>query len=121
MAEHLTATDLLQQIQLFHQWIDTRWPKATAHAEIPVENLLPSGQILSGRIDLLLETDDGWVLIDHKSSQAGQERWELLVEKHGPQLMSYHNALERSSNKPVKETWLFLPISGSMISMLPEN
>lgn len=48
--------------------------RAKPHAEIAVQHILKSGQILNGRIDLLLETENGLILIDHKSSQLAPDR-----------------------------------------------
>ena len=67
--EYLSPAAVLRQVSAFHEWLDNRWPGAKPHAEIMVQSVLPSRQVLNGRIDLLLETDAGWMLIDHKSSQ----------------------------------------------------
>ena len=52
--------------------------------QYPVEFVQDNGQVLLGRIDLLLETESGWLVIDHKSSprpaRSGQtRRWNTQV------------------------------------------
>ena len=111
------AAAVLRQITAFHDWIERRWPGARAHAEFPVQSAMPDGRILNGRIDLLLETATGWVLIEHKSSPSPAERWETLAAAHGPQLSSYAQALEKATGRAVRAAWLFLPVAGGGVSL----
>ncbi|NUP87094.1 MAG: UvrD-helicase domain-containing protein [Burkholderiaceae bacterium] len=117
VTEHVPAADVLRQVTALHGWIQRRWPGVRAHAEFPVQSVMPNGQLLNGRIDLLLETATGWVLIDHKSSPLPVERWETLAAEHGPQLSSYAQALERVTGRAVQEAWLFLPVAGGGLAL----
>ena len=47
---------------------------------------VPNGPVLGGLIDLLVDTDEAWVIIDHKSSPFGADQWENLADRHGGQL-----------------------------------
>ena len=114
---YLSPSSVLRQVRALHDWIETRWPMARPYAEIPVQSLQPSGQCLNGRIDLLLETEAGWILIDHKSSPLAPEHWDQLADEYGMQLSDYGEALERVRGKPVLESWLFLPVAGGAISV----
>ena len=42
---------------------------------LSVEMSQHNGQVLRGWIHLLLETDDGWIVIDHKSSPRPRSEW----------------------------------------------
>ena len=86
-------------------------------AEYPVQQLLDSGQVLNGRIDLLLESNDGWVLIDHKSNPAPETHWGRLAEEHAGQLEAYAEAIEVASARPVIAAWLFLPVAAGAIQV----
>lgn len=108
---------LTQRIQELHQWIAGRWPAVTAHAEIPVQSVLANGQILNGRIDLLLDTADGWILIDHKSSVLEQAKWSTLAPKYAAQMSAYASAIEKATGRKVVEAWLFLPVAGGCVRM----
>ena len=114
---HLSPAAVMRQISAFHEWLASRWPSARPYAEIAVQSLWPSGQVLNGRIDLLLETDAGWVLIDHKSSQLPLDHWDQLATEYGGQLAAYANGVERASGKKVTERWLFLPVAGGALSI----
>lgn len=108
----ITAKSVTGQIAALDNWMAQRWPQARRHAEIPVEAVLPNGQLMQGRIDLLLETPVGWILLDHKSNPQGPEKWEGIANDYSGQLAAYGNAVERATGKPVMESWLFFPVSG---------
>lgn len=117
VAEFLSPSAVLRQIQAFHAWLKTRWPGARPYAEIAVRSVRESGQVLNGRIDLLLETNDGWILIDHKSSLLSPDHWEGLAVDYGAQIDAYAKAVEQGSEKKIKESWLFLPVAGGGINI----
>jgi ATP-dependent exoDNAse (exonuclease V) beta subunit len=76
---------------------------------------MPNGQILNGRIDLLLETEQGYVLIDHKSSPLGEQQWDEIVGSYQGQLAAYASAIEAATGSKVLEQWLWLPVAGGMV------
>jgi hypothetical protein len=106
---------LVSQIESMDAWIRARWPGCRRHPEIPIEAVLPSGQTMQGRIDLLLETEDGWILIDHKSNPAPRDRWGEVAGEHAGQLFMYAAALEHVTARPVREIWILLAIAGGAI------
>jgi len=109
------AAAILRQIRAFHAWVGQRWPGCTARAEVPVQALLPSGQVLNGRIDLLLQTPQGFILIDHKSSPHPSEQWAELAGRYQGQLAAYADAVERVAGRPVMEQWLWLAVGGGAV------
>jgi ATP-dependent exoDNAse (exonuclease V) beta subunit len=117
VADCLSGTAAVGQIGALHDWIDARWPNATAHAEYPIQSVLASGQTLNGRLDLLLDVGDGWILIDHKSSQLSADHWGQLGNEYGAQLAAYARAIESATSRHVKETWLFLPVAGGAVRL----
>src|SRR5207244_12884146 len=100
VSECVSAGAVLRQISALQAWISERWGKVTPFAEYPVQSVLDSGQTLNGRIDLLLQTSDGWVLIDHKSSPGRSENWDSWAKEHGSQLAAYGRAVEKASGRP---------------------
>ncbi|MBP8277335.1 MAG: PD-(D/E)XK nuclease family protein, partial [Propionivibrio sp.] len=115
VSEYLSPMAVLRQVSAFHDWLSSRWPCARPHAEIAVQSVLKSGQVLNGRIDLLLETDAGWILIDHKSSQLAPDHWDQLADEYGAQMNAYAQSVERATGKQVVESWLFLPVAGGSV------
>ena len=115
VGDRVAAASILGNIETLHEWIGTRWPGCKAFAEVPVEARLDNGQILQGRIDLLLELDDCWVLLDHKSNPQGHDQWESVAQTSAGQLSAYRQAIELATGKPVSECWLFFPVSAGAI------
>ena len=116
-ADVISPVALLNQIKAFSIWLNIRWPSARRYAEINVESVLGNNQILRGKIDLLLEIERGWILIDHKANPQGSDQWNELVTCYSGQLASYIQAIESSTGKPVLETWLYLPVAGAMLQV----
>lgn len=107
--------ELHEQIAAFDSWVKARWPEAIPYAEIPAEMRMPNGQILQGRIDMLLKVKDGWILIDHKSNPGGSDRWEAIAQEYAGQLAAYKDAVEKASGEKVLESWLFLPVAAGAV------
>jgi len=70
-------------------WVEGRWPGARWHAEVPVTGPRPEGGQWIGAIDLLLETPEGMIIIDHKSADYAPEGWEEKAIEHSGQIAAY--------------------------------
>jgi ATP-dependent exoDNAse (exonuclease V) beta subunit len=115
LLDYLSAQQLHDQVVAFHDWIASRWQGSRAMAEYPVQQVLETGQVLNGRIDLLLDTHEGWVLIDHKSNPSPKARWDELADDHIGQLEAYAKAIHMASGKPVAQGWIFLPTAAGAV------
>lgn len=105
------------QVEAFQAWLAKRWPGCPVHVEVPIEANGPNGTRIRGRIDLLVDAPDGWILLDHKSNPGGAARDEDLVAEHGPQLESYAHALTAATGKPVSQRWLYLPVAARAVRL----
>ncbi len=63
---------------------------------------------LQGIIDCFFEEEDGIVLLDYKTDYVEEEKIDVIVEKYKSQLNYYKNALEKITEKKVKESYLYL-------------
>ena len=115
LAGAVDPTELVRQIGAIDQWITARWPDCRRHAEMPIESILPNGQIMQGRIDLLLDGLDGWVVFDHKANPASRDKWNEVATEHCGQLSMYANALVRTTGRSVKEAWIVLPVAAGAV------
>jgi ATP-dependent exoDNAse (exonuclease V) beta subunit len=118
VAHAVDRTAVVSQLLAFFGWLRARWPDGTVHVEVPVEANRADGTRLRGRIDLLIDTPEGWIVVDHKANPGGASREDALVQAYGPQLSAYAQAVERCTGKPVKETWLYLPVVGRAIKVV---
>jgi ATP-dependent exoDNAse (exonuclease V) beta subunit len=121
VADAVSPPQVANQLKAIRDWLKARWPTATPWVEVPVSQSLANGQRVLGRIDLLLRTGDGWVLVDHKSTSQSPQQAAELAAQHGGQLAAYRDAIEAVTHLPVKETWLVLPVAGAAIRVVAES
>ena len=90
------------------------YPGAAWRREWPVSRV-SGGQVLSGRVDLVVERPDCLAVYDHKSFPGGHERWPQEIGKHAPQLDAYAVALRAATGLPVSVKAIHLPIAGVVL------
>ena len=69
------AEPALAAARRFREWLDQRFGPTRMLVEHPIAHRLTNNQIVRGWADLLLETDHGWIIIDHKSSPRPRSEW----------------------------------------------
>ncbi|KXS33963.1 MAG: UvrD/REP helicase [Idiomarina sp. T82-3] len=108
---------LMTQAQRFVETIDAEFNPSSAWVEMPVSALNDKSQTIKGSIDLLLETTNGLVVIDHKLRGAKTPEQQLgLIKDYGGQLNAYKKALE-ANGQPVNKVILHAFNSGSLIEV----
>ena len=85
--------------------------------EHPVELVQRNGQVLRGWIDLLVETEAGWIVIDHKSSPRPRSEWADEALEYSGQLAAYANAL-RGAGLEYVGSWVHFPVGGGLVEVL---
>ena len=115
---NIDAVALTWQVRAIKDWINSRWPGCRPLAETPLAARLENGQQIVGRIDLLLMTDNGIVVLDHKSTPSGPSQWPELAQAYGGQLFTYATGVEQATQQKVVETWLVLPVAGACLSVV---
>jgi ATP-dependent exoDNAse (exonuclease V) beta subunit len=117
VADSVDKDAVCTQTSAFQAWVAKRWPDCPVYVEVPIEANGPNGTRIRGRIDLLVELPDSWILMDHKSNPGGSARDEDLVAEHGPQLESYSHAVLNTTGKPVSERWLYMPVAARAVRL----
>ena len=69
---------------------------------------------VQGIIDLLIEEDDGFVLLDYKTDNNPDD---IVREKYAVQIKLYAQAAAEILHKPIKEKYLYLFHSGKSVEM----
>ncbi len=110
----------VQAAQRFIEWARTNFEPVAWHVEHPITHVLETGQVVQGFIDLLLETRDGWVIVDHKATSRPRNEWKDIAEGYSGQLAMYKAAVEAGSDRPVVGTWIHMPVGGGVLPVLFE-
>jgi hypothetical protein len=100
--------------------METHFQPKRVLVEVPIEATNALGQRIEGFIDLLLETEHGWVLIDHKSFPGKRVDWIAKALSYSGQLALYQEALAKPS-MPVASLWIHFAIAGGLIEVLPRG
>jgi hypothetical protein len=111
----VAAEDAVAAGRRFRKAVAARFEPERILTEYPVIEARGDGRIVRGWIDVLLETQDGWVIIDHKSSPRPRSEWAREVEEYSGQLAAYADAVEHSG-LPVAGMFIHFPISGGLVS-----
>jgi len=92
-------------------------PGALWHVEAPVTATRSEGGQWEGTIDLLLETDEAFAVIDHKSSDWGESGWTEKAEEYSGQLLTYVHVMDTHHGKALRRACIHLPLAGGMVEV----
>jgi ATP-dependent helicase/nuclease subunit A len=112
----LLPASLIEASKRLDRFIADRWPEARQHHELPVFSRI-GDQRASGRIDLLLETAEGFVIIDHKSFPGAPDTWVEKAKEFLPQLALYSQMIAQATGSPVLYSFIHMPIVGAIIGI----
>lgn len=93
-----------------------RWPGMNWRTEVPVQGRLGL-QRVAGRIDLLLDTPDRAMVLDHKSFPGPHEHWTDRALDHAPQLALYRHLVEAATGHPVVSILIHMPVVGMLLEI----
>lgn len=119
VAESVEASEVLRAGDALRTWVEERWPGATWRREWPLARRLPAGTVVHGRADLVLETGDGLVLIDHKTFPGGVEQARERAASFGGQLAAYAAALEAVTGRELAGAFIHLAVGGVVFPVVP--
>ena len=87
-------------------------------AEWPLILVLDNGQRMQGWIDLLLETAEGYIIIDHKSFPGGSRKWPQKAMSYSGQLAAYREAVLMATQRPVISQWIHFSVGGGLVEVV---
>lgn len=114
-AQAIRAEELVSASTALREWCERRWSGATLRREWPVRHRLADGSELNGYVDMVLETEPGLVVIDHKCLAGSREEALASATHYHGQLEAYAQALAAATGQPVTERWLHLVLQGLMV------
>ncbi|QQE80464.1 exodeoxyribonuclease V subunit beta [Alicyclobacillus sp. SO9] len=111
----IPADAMVEASDRLHRFIKDHYGDVISkHHEWPI-HLRRGLQTASGWIDLLIETQKGWVIVDHKSFPGKISAWVAKAESYLPQLRVYRDAVVKATGKPVIGAWIHMPVVGAMV------
>jgi len=106
--------DVLRAVDVFREDVEKKFKPKKSLVEVPFSFRNPAGQSVAGFIDLLLETAQGWVVIDYKSFQGQKSDWEAKVLSYSGQLDCYRQALA-AMNMKAESLWIYFALGGGLV------
>jgi ATP-dependent helicase/nuclease subunit A len=111
----LDPRDVVTMSTRFHAFLDKRWPGGILRRETPVTHRL-GNRTLSGRIDVIIETPEAMVVIDHKSFPGSRTQWLEQAKRYAAQMRLYSGTLKAATSMPKPiHLALHLPIAGEVL------
>lgn len=124
VSKHLQATHLDDSFKEFFTYVSKEYAPVKTHKEIHLTSIEDAnGTITTGIADLVLETEKGLVLIDHKTfpghfeSMALESGHEHFAGHYAGQLEHYKAMLEKSTGKKVVATLLHYVVQGKLVEV----
>ena len=116
----VAPTDAVGCARRLRATLNARFAAGRMLVEHPVELVQDNGQVLRGWIDLAIETEAGWIVVDHKSSPRPRSEWAAEAIEYSGQLAAYACALRRSGLQ-CAGCWLHLPVGGGLVEVLVDS
>ncbi|MBX7096843.1 MAG: UvrD-helicase domain-containing protein [Myxococcaceae bacterium] len=106
--------ELVASADALYRWADQVAPGAVWHRELMVGHAVGDAQSLRGIADLVLETKDQFIVVDHKSFPGGDAKAMEKVGRFASQLTAYHQALSCALRKKLLGCYLHLAVRSDM-------
>jgi ATP-dependent helicase/nuclease subunit A len=109
----VAPSDLVEISDRLHRFVGTKFGGGAGLKEWPVhaeEGL----QVIAGRIDLLVDLNDGYAIIDHKSFPGSMSLDENRLRAFAGQVSLYARAIKRVTGMKRLEYWIHQPIAAVM-------
>lgn len=101
--------------QRLYDWVNSEFPGSSVTCEVPMTWRNEHGQLFQGFIDMLIDTGDGYVIVDHKTTIKPDPLAEAA--SHAAQLEIYRNAVEKATGKKVSKTIIHFPLMGKCVEV----
>ncbi len=108
------VTDALAMVDRFQKHVTEQLQPKSVLVETPFEYVNEAGQRVAGFMDLLLETEKGWVLVDHKSFPGPRKEWEAKALSYSGQLNFYRQALAKNG-RTCLGLWIHFAVGGGLV------
>ena len=113
----------LSSIKSLYEYLEGRYGKGKAHREYPFMYREENGQVICGSMDLVWETENGYVVVDYKNypgfdDVTSKESAFYAGQIYGPQLTAYKKAATMMPGGKVLDTLIYYSVQGRLIRVL---
>ena len=110
------VSDVLAMVDRFKKWADERFRPKSVLVEVPFEFVNEAGQRVAGFMDLLLETEAGWIVVDHKTFPGPRKEWAAKALSYSGQLNCYRQALAKN-RRHCLGLWIHFAVGGGLVEI----
>jgi ATP-dependent exoDNAse (exonuclease V) beta subunit len=115
VGKYLEPKDAVSYTNFFINHIKSFFNPLAIYAEYPVQNNMNTGQLVKGWIDVLMNTNDGWVILDHKFINKKSDKSNSEILKYSGQLLAYTDAVKENKRISELKCYVHLPIAGELV------
>lgn len=116
----IRVEEVIAMVDRFLAVVEKRFDPKRILVEVPVASINSVGQRIEGVVDLLLETSEGWILIDHKAFPGRRSDWCTEASSYSGQLALYGEAL-RNLDLPLVQCWIHFAVGGGLVELNVES
>jgi ATP-dependent exoDNAse (exonuclease V) beta subunit len=120
MSGTVDAKAVIRNADAFYRCMKEKFHQFKIMTEWPVY-MLVGNQRMVGNVDMILDTPQGWVVIDHKSFPGGAEEWKSAAISYDAQVKAYVDVLEKASGKKIAACFVHFLIGGGIVQINFEN
>ncbi len=118
MQDALNVKELANYISTFYTYIKNEFKPFIIHNELPFQGHMKGGQSINGYVDMLIETDEHLIIIDHKTvSKDSDSAYKEKALEFSGQLQLYKDCLEKSFKKKVASMFIHFIFAGRMLEL----
>ena len=117
MDKVISSQEALGAAERLEAFINEKFGECTLHCEYPILYQNKEGQTISGWVDLVIETETSFIIIDHKASPRQRSHWEDIALSYSGQLEAYANAFRETLNGKQIETWIHFALTGGILKI----
>ena len=117
MSEIISTDDSIASAKRLENFLSERYDIQSISCEHPITYKNEVGQVISGWIDMLVETESRFIIIDHKASPRQKSEWENIALSYSGQLQAYGQGLHEYDPKKQIETWIHFAMTGGILNI----
>lgn len=115
--ESFSSSSAKEASERLQRELQNLYPQKECYVEYPISYENSLGQEMKGFVDLLIDTPEGWVIVDHKSSPGKRSGWASTALKYSGQLALYKESIETLTKRPVIDCWIHFAVTGGLVQV----